>query len=74
MAYRNFRSLPRRTASDTLLCDKAFNIPKIQIIMNIKEGLLWFIISKMSRDIFEKVVTETRIVSDAVSYNQQLPK
>ena len=74
MAYGSFRSLPRRTVSDTVLCDKAFTIPKIQIIMNIKEGLLWFIISKMSSDIFENVVTETRIVSDAVSYNQQLPK
>ena len=40
MAYGGFRSLPRRTASNTVLCDNAFNIPKTQIMMNNKEELL----------------------------------
>ena len=28
MAYRNFKDLTRRTASDKILCDKEFNIVK----------------------------------------------
>ena len=28
MAYGNFKDLTRRTASDKVLCDKAFNIAK----------------------------------------------
>ena len=28
MAYRNFKDLPRRTASDKVLRDKSFNIAK----------------------------------------------
>ena len=28
MAHRNFNDLSRRTASDKILCDKAFNIAK----------------------------------------------
>ena len=44
MAYGDFKDLARRTASDKLLRDKAFNIAKILNMMDIKEGLLlWFI-------------------------------
>ena len=28
MAYGDFKDLPRRTASDKILCDKAYNIAK----------------------------------------------
>ena len=28
MAYEEFKGLPRRTASDKVLCDQAFNIAK----------------------------------------------
>ena len=28
MAYEDFKDLPRRTAADKVLCDKAFNIAK----------------------------------------------
>ena len=28
MAYRDFKDLPRRRASDKVFCDKAFNIAK----------------------------------------------
>ena len=43
MAYRDFKDLARRTASDVLR-DKSFNIAKSpKILMDIKEGLLlWF--------------------------------
>ena len=44
MAYGDFKDLKRRTASDKILRDKAFNIVKILNIMDIKEDLLlWFI-------------------------------
>ena len=43
MAYRNFKDLTRRTASDKILRDKAFNIAKIENMMDIKVDLLkWF--------------------------------
>ena len=43
MAYRDFKDLKRRTASDKVLRDKAFNIGKNLNLMSIKEGLLlWF--------------------------------
>ena len=43
MAYRDFKDLARRTASDVLR-GKSFNIAKSpKILMDIKEGLLlWF--------------------------------
>ena len=45
MAYRDFKDLPRRTASDKVLHDKAFNIAKNpQNMMDMKEFLIrWFI-------------------------------
>ena len=43
MAYGDFKDLPKRTASDKALRDKAFNIAKILNMADIKEGwLLWF--------------------------------
>ena len=43
MAYGDFKHLSRRTASDKILRDKAFNIAKILIMTDIKGGLLlWF--------------------------------
>ena len=44
MAYGDFKYLAKRTASDKVLHDNAFNIAKIQNMMRIKEVLLlWFI-------------------------------
>ena len=44
MAYGGFKYLARRTASDKVLRDEAFNIAKILNITDIKESLLpWFI-------------------------------
>ena len=36
MAYRDFKDLSKRTASDKILHDKAFNITKIWNLMDIK--------------------------------------
>ena len=45
MAYGDFEDLTRRKASDKILRYKAFNITKIQNMMDIKRGLFkWFII------------------------------
>ena len=44
MGYGDFKDLARRTASDNVLRDNAFNIAKIQNMMDIKDILLlWFI-------------------------------
>ena len=44
MAYGDFKDIARRTASDKVLRNKAFNMLKILNMMDIKEGsLLWFI-------------------------------
>ena len=52
MAYGDFKDLTRRTASDKILRDKAFNIAKIWNMMDIKVDLLqWsktFLIKKTS--------------------------
>ena len=37
MTYADFKDLPRRTASDKVLCDKELNITKIQNMTDIKE-------------------------------------
>ena len=42
MAYGDFKDLARRTASDKILRDKAFNIAKNPKLMHIKEGRAWF--------------------------------
>ena len=44
MPYGYFKDLAKRTASDRVLRDKAFNIAEIPKMMDIKEVLfLWFI-------------------------------
>ena len=44
MAYGDCKDLPRRTAPDKVLRDKAFNIAKIQNMTDVKEVLLqWFL-------------------------------
>ena len=44
MVYEDFKDLTRRTASDKILRDKAFNIAKIRNMMGINVDLLqWFI-------------------------------
>ena len=45
MAYGDFKDLARRTASDKVLRDKAFNIAKNPKYDGIKEGLLLLLIN-----------------------------
>ena len=39
MAYGDFKNLPRRTAADKVLCDKAFNIAKNKKHDECQQGL-----------------------------------
>ena len=43
MIYRDFKNLTRRTASDKILSDKAFNIAKNPKYDGYQRGLTWFI-------------------------------
>ena len=43
MAYGDFKDIARRTASDKILRDKAFNIAKNSKYDGYQRGLLWFI-------------------------------
>ena len=45
MGYGDFKNLPRRTASDKVLHDKAFHIAKIRNMMDIKEVMLQYSLS-----------------------------
>ena len=72
MAYGDFKDLARRTASDKVLRDKAFNIAKNLKMIDIKEVLLlWFIIffDKKSASLADK---STKGSGVAMLQNEQL--
>ena len=48
IAYGGFKDLARRTTSDKVLQDKAFNIAKIQSMMVIKEVMVYNFFTKSS--------------------------
>ena len=70
MAYGDFKYLARRTASDKILTDEAFNIAKNpNFMMDMKEGsLLWFI-SFLIKSL--KVVV---LIYHIPEFNEQLAK
>ena len=49
MAYGDFKDLTRRTACDKILCDKAFNVAKIQSqnYFNIDGAQLYLILQSL---------------------------
>ena len=49
MAFRDFKDLTRRTASDKILHNKAFNIGKIRNIMDINVDLLHWSINVLTK-------------------------
>ena len=51
MAYGDFKDLNRRSIADNVLRDKAFNIAKIQNIMDIKVDLLQWSINFLIRNL-----------------------
>ena len=74
MAYRDFKDLTRRTASDKTLRDKAFDILKILNIMDIKEVLLqWFIHVLMKRLQVEQLKMKLCLIKNRLkNYTNQL--
>ena len=68
MAYGDFKDLPRKTASDKAIRDKAFDIAKIQNRMDINAYLLqWFII-------FFHRKSSNNAVKSQIMLNQELAK
>ena len=64
MAYEKRKDLPRRTASDNVLHDKAFNIAKIQYMMDVKEVLLqWFMNFLIERFLAQELKVKLRQTS-----------
>ena len=74
MAYRDFKDLTGRTASDKTLRDKAFDILKILNIMDIKEVLLqWFIHVLMKRLQVEQLKMKLCLIKNRLkNYTNQL--
>ena len=62
MAYVDFKDLKRRTVADKVLRDKAFNIAKIQNMMDINVELLqWFISFLIEKPLVEQLKISRRI-------------
>ena len=62
MAYVDFKDLKRRTVTDKVLRDKAFNIAKIQNMMDINVELLqWFISFLIEKPLVEQLKISRRI-------------
>ena len=56
MAYGDFKDMKRRTASDKILRDKAFNIAKNPKYVNIKKVLLQWYINFLIKNLKEAVL------------------
>ena len=52
MVYVDFKDLPRTTASDKVLRDKAFNIAENPNIMDIKEFLFQWLINFLTEKVW----------------------
>ena len=69
MAYEDFKDLARRTASDNILRDKAFNIAKNPIYDGYQRGL-----ASMVYKSFDKKSTGSGIANNDIKQNLQLAK
>ena len=56
MAYGYFKGLTKRTASDKVLLDKAFNTAKIRSMMDINVGLLQWLITFLMKNLLVGVL------------------
>ena len=66
MAYGDFKDLTRRTASDKILRDKAFNIAKNPNMININVDFLQWFISFLAKK------TSGGTVKNEIMYNEEL--
>ena len=62
MACGDFKDLARKTASDKVLRDKAFNIAKKQNMMDIKEVLLLWFINFLIKNLFQLQIYLLKVV------------
>ena len=69
MAYLDFKDLKRRTASDKILGDKAFNIAKNPKYDGYQRGL-----SSMVYTFFDKKSAGSGVANNAITQNLQLVK
>ena len=67
MAYRNFKDLTRRTASDKILCDKEFNIAKNPKYDGCQKGLDWVVYKCFDKKCVLLVWSETSATRDKSS-------
>ena len=56
MVYGYFKGLTKRTASDKVLLDKAFNTAKIRSMMDINVGLLQWLITFLMKNLLVVVL------------------
>ena len=70
MAYGDFKDLPRRAASDKVLCNKVFNIPANWKYDGCQRGLASMVYKFFDKKSLNHTVTEINSNSD--SENQQL--
>ena len=69
MAYGDFKDLARRTASDKILRDKAFNIAKNPKYDGYQKGLAYMVYK-----FFDKMWTGGAIANNEIKQNLQLAK
>ena len=77
MAYGDFKDLKRRTASDKILRDKAFNIAKNPKYDGYQRGLasmVYKFFDKNSASLADKSVSGSGVANNEIKQNLQLAK
>ena len=73
MAYGDFKDVKRRTFSDKVLKDKAFNIAKNPKYDGYQRGLASMVFDKKSASLPDKSVSGSGVVNNKIKENSQLP-
>ena len=73
MAYGDFKDVRRRTFSDKVLKDKAFNIAKNPKYDGYQKGLASMVFDKKSASLPDKSVSGSGVVNNKIKENSQLP-
>ena len=73
MGYGDFKDVKRRTFSDKVLKDKAFNIAKNPKYDGYQRGLASMVFDKRSASLPDKSVSGSGVVNNKIKENSQLP-
>ena len=73
MAYGDFKNLPRRTASDKTLCNKAFNIAKNPKFDVQQRGLASMVYKFFNKNSFSSNTSGNGVKSE-IMLDQELPE